>query len=81
MIRGRRTKGESLPFAYRKALAIALRMIGSYSPLLIEYLWKHILLTRKRKTKCESFPFIYRIVLAIALRKISGYSLSFIDEL
>ena len=38
MIRGRRTKGESLPFAYRKALAIALRMIGSYSPLLIEYL-------------------------------------------
>ena len=32
------TKSESWPFAYREVLAIALRRIGGYSPLLIEYL-------------------------------------------
>ena len=32
------TKGESLPFAYREVLVIALRMIGGYSPSFIEHL-------------------------------------------
>ena len=31
-------KDESLPFADREVPAIALRRIGGYSPLLIEYL-------------------------------------------
>jgi len=68
-----------LPFAYREVLAIALRRIDGYSLSLIEYLWKHVLLTRKWKTKGESFPFVYREVLAIALRMVGGYSLSLIE--
>ena len=38
LIRKRMTKGESLPFAYREVLVIALRMIGGYSPSFIEHL-------------------------------------------
>jgi len=45
MIRELRTKCESLPFAYREVLAIALRMVGSYSLSLIECLCSYVSLT------------------------------------
>ena len=58
---------------------IVLRSVGGYSPSLIEYLLKHVLLIRKRRTKGGPFPFIYREVLEIVLRMISDHSLSLID--
>ena len=73
------TKGESLPFAYREVLAIALRRIDGYSPLFIEHLWKHILLIRKQMTKGGPFLFVYREVFAVALRIVGGYSPSLIE--
>ena len=81
MIRGRRTKGKSGPFSYRRVLAIARQRIGSYSLSLIEYLWKHVLLNRKWKTKSKIYPFSYRRVLAIVLRRVGEYSLSLIEYL
>ena len=42
MIRGRRTKSESLPFAYREVLAIVLRRIDGYSLSLIECLCSYV---------------------------------------
>ena len=73
------TKSESLPFAYRGALAIVLRRIDGYSLLLIEYIWKYVSLTQELRTKGESLPFAYREVLAIVLRMIGSYSLYLIE--
>ena len=81
MIRGRRTKGGSFPFAYREVLAIVLRRIGDHSLSLIEYIWKYVSMIRGRRTKGELSPFIYRGVLAIALRRIGGYSPLLIEYL
>ena len=38
MIRERKTKDGPFLFAYREVFAIALQMVGGYSPLFIKYL-------------------------------------------